>query len=400
MANAAFRRHGLSPGGPTLQSFHHSKARQSATTFPCKRYPLSSGIPSPASLSFSLSSSSLSRAAIFVAKAEAETEADATGNGVLTGEPLESFSLRGGHGRGPIETLQKITPVFAIKWATVAALALTAFRAAYRVFYTPALWTYGSWFFVIWPLPAAVAIGIWSIFAALPLQYNKKKSPNVKERDQIFILAGALTWLMLVPLGLRHGYIQGWPLTLFFVYVYFFLVSAIVRLRQYGELHPKTEDTKWSSSSSMLAQIAFGIAVVAGHWLAAYEAPHLYFAWNWQWPSRIALVLLVGAYALHYYSWYFLIKYFDRLIKPNQLVIFGPYRIVRHPIYTSYMLLFAGYCIALRAYKTLAFLMLASVLYYDQRARIEEKQLEEAFGREQHKVYRNQTKYKFFPFLY
>ncbi|KAI5083398.1 hypothetical protein GOP47_0003141 [Adiantum capillus-veneris] len=382
MANAILR-HGLSPGGPRLQTVHHPKARQ-RTILPCKRcqrFP--SGCPSPASLSLS----SLRRAAIFVATAEAKTEADPTSDGVVAGEPFDdASSFRGRDARGPLQALQRVTPVLAIKWSAVAALALTAFRAAYGVFYNPVLWTYGSWFFVIWPLPVAVAVGIWSIFAALPLQYNKKKTPKVKERDQIFILAGAITWLMLVPLGLRYGYIQGWPLTLFLVYIYFFLTPAVVRLRQYGELHPKNEDKQWSSSPSVLAQILFGIAIVGSHWLAAYEGPHLYFTWNWQWPSCIGLFLLVGAYLLHYLGWYFLIKYFDRLVRPYQLVIFGPYRFIRHPIYTSYMLLFAGYCVALRAYKTLAFLVLASLLYYDQRARIEERQLEEAFGKEHHKV--------------
>ncbi|KAH7279566.1 hypothetical protein KP509_37G024500 [Ceratopteris richardii] len=238
------------------------------------------------------------------------------------------------------------------------------------------------------------------MFAALSLQYNKEKTSFVKERDQIFILAGALTWLILVPLGLRHGYIETWPLTLFFVYQYFFLVPAIVRLRQYGELTPRTEDKQWSSSPSMLMRIAFGIAVVGSHWLAAFEGPHLYFTWNWQWPSCIAFFVLVIAYTLQSYGWHFLGKYSDQLMKPQQIVIFGPYRIVRHPIYTGYILLFAGYCFALRAYKSLIFLTIASLFYYDQRARIEEKKLEEAFGKEQYKVFRKKTKYKFFPFLY
>ncbi|MCO5610300.1 hypothetical protein L7F22_064536 [Adiantum nelumboides] len=395
MANAVLR-HGLPPGGARLQTFYNPKTKQ-RTTFPCKLYPF---FPSGSSSTASFSFSSVRRAAISVTKAEAKTEADASSNGVLTGETFDVSSLRTGGGRGPLQALQRLTPVFVIKWSAVAALALTAFRAAYRVFYSPALWTYGSWFLVIWPLPVAVALGIWSIIAALPLEYNKRKTRDVKERDQIFILAGALTWLMLVPLGLRHGYIQGWPLSLFFVYIYFFLAPAIVRLRQYGELHPKNDDKQWSSSPSRLVQIAFAIAMVGGHWLAAYEGPHLYFTWNWQWPSCIALMLLGGAYCLHYLAWYFLVKYFERLVRPYQLVIFGPYRIIRHPIYTSYMLLLAGYCVALRAYKTLVFLLLASLLYYDHRARIEEKQLGEAFGKEHHKVYRKQTKYKFFPFLY
>eukprot|EP00250_Pteridium_aquilinum_P013340 c21282_g1_i1 orf=214-1410(-) len=396
MASTAFRPGLYSGGGSRLQTFHPLKSRRWAASFSCDRYPFPSLLSSPTS--FSCSSSSPPRR-----MASAVVKAEASSNGSVTDGPPKGSSLtakREEEGGGLLQALQRVTPVVVIKWTAMAALALTACRAAYRVFFTPALWTYGSWLLVVWPLPAAVALGIWSIISALPLRFNKRKEDSVKERDQIFILAGALTWLILVPLGLRHGYIEGWPLTLFLVYWYFFLISAVIRLRKYGELSPKSEDKQWSSSPGRLAQIAFGIALVGGHWLAAYEGPHLYFTWNWQWPTRFAVIIIGLAVALHYNASYFLGKYFDRLVKPTQLVVFGPYRIVRHPIYTSYMLLFAGYCVALRAYKTLAFLTLACLLYYEQRVRLEEEQLEEAFGKEQYKVYRKQTKYKFFPFLY
>lgn len=36
---------------------------------------------------------------------------------------------------------------------------------------------------------------------------------------------------------------------------------------------------------------------------------------------------------------------YDRLVHPEQLVTSGPYRLVQHPIYLSYMLLFVGHCI-------------------------------------------------------
>lgn len=388
MANTSFRP-GLYTGGASrLQNFQYLKARRWPPSLRCNRYPLPCA---PTSLSCSSSTS-------VVAKAEARTQ------GGLPGGPPKGSSLTAQVDEeadgGLLQAVTRVTPVLAIKWTAMAALALTACRAAYRAFFTPALWTYCSWFFVVWPLAAAVAIGIWSVVSALPLQFNKKKTRDVKERDQIFILAGALTWLILVPLGLRHGFIEGWPLTLFFVYFYFFLISAVIRLRKYGELSPKSEDKQWSSSPSRLAQIAFGFAVVGGHWLAAYEGPHLYYTWNWQWPTCLALFIIFLAVTLHYNASYFLGKYFDRLVKPTQLVIFGPYRIIRHPIYTSYMLLFAGFCVALRAYKSMAFLVLACLLYYEQRVRLEEEQLEEAFGKEECKVYRKKTKYKFFPLLY
>ncbi len=36
---------------------------------------------------------------------------------------------------------------------------------------------------------------------------------------------------------------------------------------------------------------------------------------------------------------------FNRLVVPDRLVTWGPYGAVQHPLYTSYMLLFAGHCL-------------------------------------------------------
>ncbi len=40
-----------------------------------------------------------------------------------------------------------------------------------------------------------------------------------------------------------------------------------------------------------------------------------------------------------------MLQAYDRLVTPDELVISGPYKFVQHPIYTSYMLLFCGYCL-------------------------------------------------------
>ena len=298
-----------------------------------------------------------------------------------------------------------ITPIRAIKWATIGAFSLTLARLGYTTFTSPSFWTYASWFMVIWPLPTAMALGFWSLLLAVSTDMSMKKKIKVKKerdakkRDQFIMLAGALTWLILVPLGLHHGYIEGWPLTLFFIYMYFFLISAIVRYGRYGELNPKPRENQWSSSPSRIAQIAFLTAIVLGHWIAAFEGPNLYFTWNWQLPSQISTIIIALSIVLHYSATYFLSKYSDKIMKPMAIVVFGPYRFVRHPIYASYMLLFAGYSIALRAYWSMALLVVASLLYYRQRAKLEENMLEEAFPG-QYLAYKEKVKYKFFWLVY
>jgi protein-S-isoprenylcysteine O-methyltransferase Ste14 len=116
-------------------------------------------------------------------------------------------------------------------------------------------------------------------------------------------------------------------------------------------------------------------------------------------PSQIAAAFVAFSAVLHYAATYFLSKYSDKFMDPTAIVVFGPYRFVRHPIYASFMLLFAGYSIALRAYWSLALLLAASLLYYQRRADIEESLLEKAFPG-QYQAYKDKVKYKFFWLVY
>ncbi|KAG0612961.1 hypothetical protein M758_6G066000 [Ceratodon purpureus] len=147
---------------------------------------------------------------------------------------------------------------------------------------------------------------------------------------------------------------------------YFFSISAIVRDRMYGTLSTAPEDKRWKSSPSQVIQVAFITAIVGGHWAAAFESPFLAESWNWAWQSKLAAALIGLAVLVQW--------------NPGSVVMFGPYRWVRHPMYASYILLCAGYCLALRSYFSLLFLSTACIAYYDQRTKLEEKNLAEAFG--------------------
>eukprot|EP00850_Spirogloea_muscicola_P025532 SM003418S12812 [mRNA] locus=s3418:705:1314:- [translate_table: standard] len=117
-----------------------------------------------------------------------------------------------------------------------------------------------------------------------------------------------------------------------------------------------------------------------------------------RWSNGLALGVLSFAFYLHWNATYYLGKYFDRLVVPRAVVIFGPYRWVRHPIYTSYMLLFGGFCVALRSYLSLVFLITACLLYYQQRTAIEERLLVDNFQKT-YTEYRDKVRKKFVPFL-
>jgi len=299
---------------------------------------------------------------------------------------------------GHVKQLSDITQISPLKATATLAIAAASWTLlsilAQATILNADVWMYGSWFLVIWPWPTAIALGIWTLVIAA-----RRANAKPKEWEQVLMLGGALVWIVLVPLAHFHGFVDGWPLLLFFLYSFFFSINAIIRSRLYGSLSIPSDDTDWVSTPSKLAQIGFSVAVIAGHWFAAYEAPFLVFTWNWGWKSKLAAAVLALAVVLQYYSTYFLGKYSNRLVKPGAVVSFGPYRFVRHPMYASYILLFAGYCMALRSYLSLLFLTAVSLIYYNQRAKVEEDQLVHTFG-PSYTSYRDRTKHKYLPFVY
>jgi len=291
--------------------------------------------------------------------------------------------------------LSQVTPLKAAKWTTIVAVAYAALSTVADVtVFNSNFWMYASWLGVVWPWPAAVLVGIWTVLAAI-----RQVKAGTKEQEQQLILAGALVWLILVPLAHVHGFVDGWPILLYSLYYFFFSISAIVRDRLYGTLSTVPEDKKWQCSLPRAAQIAFVAAIVAGHWGAAFESPFLTESWNWAWQSKLAAAIFGLAVVAQWNAVYYLGKYSNRLVNPNTVVMFGPYRWARHPMYGSYILLCMGYCLALRSYFSLLFLTTSCIAYYDQRTKLEEKNLVEAFG-EDYTSYTHKTKHKFLPFLY
>jgi protein-S-isoprenylcysteine O-methyltransferase Ste14 len=72
------------------------------------------------------------------------------------------------------------------------------------------------------------------------------------------------------------------------------------------------------------------------------------------------------------------------------LVTTGPYRLVRHPIYSGFALLTAGQALAFASWPALMIVLFGIVPTFAWRARAEEKLLSRTFG-ERYAIYRQQT---------
>lgn len=84
--------------------------------------------------------------------------------------------------------------------------------------------------------------------------------------------------------------------------------------------------------------------------------------------------------------------------KGTGLVITGPYRLVRHPIYLGLALLTMGEALAFDSWPALMIVLSGILPTFAWRARVEEKLLSRTFG-ERYVVYREQTK-MIIPYLF
>jgi protein-S-isoprenylcysteine O-methyltransferase len=115
----------------------------------------------------------------------------------------------------------------------------------------------------------------------------------------------------------------------------------------------------------------------------------------------IALAIFSGGVLLRWYSIVHLGKYFtvDVAVAIDQKVIdTGPYRYVRHPSYTGALLAFLGLALYTGNAASLAALMIAVLVVFMRRIRIEEQVLQAGLG-QPYTDYMRRTK-RLIPFVY
>lgn len=310
-------------------------------------------------------------------------------------DPAKSSDNINGPDSKPATWLEVLTPLVVARAGFLVLLLVALLKLAWAVLFNtlfhPRVILYATWFLAIWPWPTAVALGLWSLAIAI-----KAREKRAAVWEQAVLVGGALTWLILVPCGHFQGYVDGWPLVLYGFYAVFCALHSLIRLRLYETVH--TPDTaQWEDRTSQAAKITFALAISSAHWLAAQEAIRMEASMPVS--NFIALFLLLASCLGTWEAKYFLGKYCDHLVVPRQVVSYGPYRWVRHPMYSWQVVLWAGYCCALRSYKSLALVLVASYAFFQHVTQKEEEVLKEAFG-ESYEEYKGRVTNKFVPYLF
>lgn len=290
-------------------------------------------------------------------------------------------------------TLSHLTPYDIIKWSGILSLIVAATKWTLNLLLNPFVWMYFSWTWLFWPWFVAIVVAVYGLYC-----FRKHFLGEAKMFEQLAIVTSVFTWLTLVPPAYFNGFLEGWPFVFFFVYHYFFFFNVSIRKRLYGDYFVRPHDPKWDLNPPKRYRFLFGIGVMVGHWLAAFEGPELHrIPGGW---SNVGIwIMILVTLLMQYNATLYLAKYSEKIVVPTAVVQFGPYRWVRHPIYASLMLLFATYCIALRAPLSSLFVVAVCVLYYEQKAKMEEALMVETFG-ESYLEYASKVRYKFIPFVY
>lgn len=293
----------------------------------------------------------------------------------------------------PFFQLPELTPLAICKWTVVASVVFFTVKKLASIATNPFFWMFFSFTWVNWPAYPAIGILSYGLYC---LQKHLKGNSHVYE--QIAILTSAVTCLTLISPAYFNGYLEGWPVVFFFVYHYFFFLEASVRKRLYGDLQQRKHDSKWDVKMPIQLTTVFSALITVGHWIAGYEGIELCTVpggWStvWMWVL-IALVIF-----MRYHSVFYLHNYTEKMYEPTAVVQFGPYRWVRHPIYSSTMLLFGSYLVALRAPLSFVFVTAVCLVYYGKKAALEEDLMMDNFG-EKYAEYKSKVRYKLVPLLY
>ncbi|NET09976.1 MAG: isoprenylcysteine carboxylmethyltransferase family protein [Symploca sp. SIO2B6] len=224
----------------------------------------------------------------------------------------------------------------------------------------------------------------------------------LKSLGLVFALLGVITVLIIIP-ALQLDIAGDWRVIFLSISYFAFFLGTVWRVVRYGQLANRRDDRQVQATSGRLASLVTVLGLVGFHWLALYTFSLQTQPLNSileQGLTVMAISLVGAAILVSQIAIKTLGKFFDRLtIKvDHQLVTDGIYSMVRHPIYTSYILLFSGFCTILQSLWGAVLLLAICAVWFGNRITLEEQMLEERFG-EDYQSYCQRTK-RLFPYVY
>lgn len=210
------------------------------------------------------------------------------------------------------------------------------------------------------------------------------------------LLAILNSTLILLP-AYYFNQLSAWQTWTAFALYSVFFSSAAWRGIKHGKLAKDKDDRQLKTTSGRIAAIIRSIGLLAAHVLAIYEFADRE---TLVWLSLIGIGLMIAGLVVNRLAISALGKFWDKLVikEDHRLITEGIYAYIRHPIYTSYLLLFLGYTVLFQAPISAIIFMAVLSIWYGSRISLEESMLIEKFG-DAYRQYCTKTK-RLFPFLY
>src|SRR6516162_5480548 len=100
------------------------------------------------------------------------------------------------------------------------------------------------------------------------------------------------------------------------------------------------------------------------------------------WPAALGAALTFAGFAFSIWARFVIAANWSsdvQLKRDHELIVAGPYRWVRHPIYTGVLLMFAGTALAVGEWRAILAVVMAAAAYW-RKLRLEEEVMRREFG--------------------
>lgn len=187
---------------------------------------------------------------------------------------------------------------------------------------------------------------------------------------------------------------QTWGASLLYL---IFFAGAAWRGVKHGKLAKDKDDRQLKTLSGRIAAVVRSLGLLVAHVLAVYEFSQQE---SLAWLSLIGIGLMILGVVVNRMAISALGKFWDKLVikEDHRLITEGIYAYIRHPIYTSYILLFIGYVVLFHAPMSAMIFLIVLSIWYGSRISLEEAMLIEKFG-DAYRDYCTKTK-RLIPFFY